>query len=73
MNKAADEIMKGVYFISRRPVDEYTPKQMKALLNRLDGTQEAMINHHIPTMTITERRRAELVKAGKYRGQLVNS
>jgi len=72
-SKAASEIMDKVYLISRRPVDKYTRKQMAALLNRLEGTQEAMINHHIPTMTITERRRAELVKAGLYRGQLVNS
>ncbi len=36
-----------------------------------DDAQISMINHHQPNMTIMERRRAEMVKAGKYHGQAI--
>jgi len=34
--------------------------------------QTKLINRHLLTMSIEDRRRAELVKTGKYKGQNVN-
>ena len=48
-------------------------KTLSTFLRGMWEAQIQLLNMHIPTMTITERRRAELVKAGLYRGQIVNS
>lgn len=46
------------------------PRFVSKLQAKMEEAQIILINRHLPYMTITERRRAEMVKAGTYRGKL---
>ena len=46
------------------------PRFVSKLKVKMAEAQIILINRHLPNMTITERRRAEMVKAGTYRGKL---
>ena len=47
------------------------PAFVRKLAKKMIEAQIILINRHLPGMTILERRRAELVKSGKYHGQVV--
>ena len=70
---ADDIVMK--YFKSNQGIKTRlkSPPYADRISIKMKSAQIELINMHIPTMTITERRRAELEKAGQYHGQLVNS
>ena len=47
------------------------PEFVSKMMARMAEAQIILINRHIPNMTPTQRKRAEQVKAGTYRGKRV--
>ena len=70
---ADDIVMK--YFKSNQGIKGRldSPLYAKRINEKMKSAQIELINMHLNTMNNTDRCRAELVKAGLYRGQIVNS
>ena len=71
MKTAADDIMSGLATSLSKVKKDIGDKALGHIQRYCDDAQITMINRHIPRMTITERRRAEMVKAGIYHGQAI--